>query len=76
MVANYPIIADNLTLYLAEIRQFRILTEDEERFHAARLFEEKNLESAHTLITSNLRYVVKVANEYRHYGLKLLDLIQ
>jgi len=76
MVANYPVVADSLTLYLAEIRQFRILTEDEERFHAERLFEEKNLESAHTLITSNLRYVVKVANEYRHYGLKMLDLIQ
>jgi len=76
MVANYPIVADSLTLYLAEIRQFKILSEDEERFHAERLFEEKCLESAHTLITSNLRYVVKVAHEYRHYGLKMLDLIQ
>jgi len=76
MVANYPVVADSLTLYLAEIRQFKILNEDEERFHAERLFEEKSLESAHTLITSNLRYVVKVASEYRHYGLKMLDLIQ
>ena len=76
MVANYPVVADSLTLYLAEIRQFKILSEDEERFHAERLFEERNLESAHTLITSNLRYVVKVAHEYRHYGLKMLDLIQ
>lgn len=76
MVANYPVVTDSLTLYLAEIRQFKILNEDEERFHAVRLFEEKSLESAHTLITSNLRYVVKVASEYRHYGLKMLDLIQ
>jgi RNA polymerase sigma-32 factor len=76
MVANYPVVADNLTLYLAEIRKFSILNEDEERFHAERFFEEKSLESAHTLITSNLRYVVKVASEYRHYGLKMLDLIQ
>ena len=76
MVANYPVVADSLTLYLAEIRQFKILSEDEERFHAERLFEEKSLESAHTLITANLRYVVKVAHEYRHYGLKMLDLIQ
>jgi len=76
MVANYPVVADSLTLYLAEIRKFRILNEDEERFHAERFFEEKSLESAHTLITSNLRYVVKVASEYRHYGLKMLDLIQ
>jgi RNA polymerase sigma-32 factor len=76
MVANYPVVTDSLTLYLAEIRQFKILTEDEERFHAERLYEEKSLESAHTLITSNLRYVVKVAHEYRHYGLRMLDLIQ
>lgn len=76
MVANYPVLADSLTMYLAEIRQFKILREDEERFHAERLFEEQSLESAHTLITSNLRYVVKVASEYRHYGLKMLDLIQ
>jgi RNA polymerase sigma-32 factor len=76
MVANYPVVADSLTLYLAEIRKFRVLNENEERYHAAKFFEEKDLESAHTLITSNLRFVVKVASEYRHYGLKLLDLIQ
>lgn len=76
MVANYPVVADNLTLYLAEIRKFRVLNEDEERYHAVKFYEEKDLESAHTLITSNLRFVVKVASEYRQYGLKLLDLIQ
>jgi len=76
MVANYPVVADSLTLYLAEIRKFRVLNEDEERYHAVKFYEEKDLESAHTLITSNLRFVVKVASEYRHYGLKLLDLIQ
>jgi len=76
MVANYPVVTDSLTLYLAEIRKFRVLNEDEERYHAVKFFEEKDLESAHTLITSNLRFVVKVASEYRHYGLKLLDLIQ
>lgn len=76
MVANYPVVADSLTLYLAEIRKFRMLNENEERYHAIKFFEEKDLASAHTLITSNLRFVVKVAAEYRHYGLKLLDLIQ
>lgn len=76
MVTNLPIIADSLTLYLSEIRKFNLLTEDEERGYAVKFFEEKDLEAAHTLITSNLRYVVKVASEYRHYGLKMLDLIQ
>lgn len=76
MVTNLPVVADSLTLYLSEIRKFRLLTEDEERNYAIKFFEEKDLEAAHTLITSNLRYVVKVASEYRHYGLKMLDLIQ
>ncbi|ACD93915.1 RNA polymerase sigma factor RpoH [Geobacter pelophilus] len=76
MVTNLPIISDSLTLYLSEIRKFNLLTEDEERDYAVKFFEEKDLEAAHTLITSNLRYVVKVASEYRHYGLKMLDLIQ
>jgi RNA polymerase sigma-32 factor len=76
MVANLPIVADSLTLYLSEIRKFRLLSEEEEKINAIRFFEEKDLEAAHTLITSNLRYVVKVAFEYRRYGLKMLDLIQ
>lgn len=76
MVSNLPIVADNLTLYLAEIRKFRLLSNEEERYYAVKYFEEKDLNAAHTLITSNLRYVVKLAFEYRHYGLKMLDLIQ
>jgi len=76
MVANLPVVADSLSLYLAEIRKFPLLSEEEEHRTAVAFFEKKDLESAHALITSNLRFVVKVAYEYRHYGLKMLDLIQ
>jgi RNA polymerase sigma-32 factor len=76
MVANLPIVADSLTLYLGEIRKLRILNEEEERAYAVKFFEEKDLEAAQALITSNLRFVVKVALEYRNYGLRMLDLIQ
>lgn len=76
MVANLPVVADSLTLYLAEIRKFNLLSEEEERSCAIRFYEEKDLEAAHTLVTSNLRYVVKIASEYRNYGMKMLDLIQ
>lgn len=72
MVASLPIVADSLTLYLSEIRKFKLLGEEEERNYAIRFFEEKDLEAAQTLITSNLRYVVKVAFEYRHCGLNAL----
>lgn len=76
MVASLPVVADSLSVYIAEIRKFAVLSEEEEHLHAVKFFEEKHLESAHALITSNLRFVVKIASEYRHYGLKMLDLIQ
>lgn len=76
MVAQLPVVTDSLRLYLSEIRKFPLLNEDEERQNAIAFFEKKELASAHTLITSNLRFVVKVAYEFRHYGLKMLDLIQ
>ena len=76
MTMNLPIIADSLTLYLAEIRKFPLLDADEEMRLAYVYYEEKDLNAAHTLITSNLRFVVKVCMEYRAYGMKMLDLIQ
>jgi RNA polymerase sigma-32 factor len=76
MVTRLPVVADSLSLYLAEIRKFPLLSEDEEHRFAVKFFEEKDLEAAHSLITANLRFVVKVASEYRHYGMKMLDLIQ
>lgn len=76
MVTRLPVVADSLTLYLSEIRKFPLLSEEEEHRFAVKFFEEKDLEAAHSLITANLRFVVKVASEYRHYGMKMLDLIQ
>ena len=76
MVSQLPVVSDSLSLYLADIRKFSILSEEDEHRYAVKFFEEKDLEAAQTLITSNLRFVVKVAGEYRHYGLKLIDLIQ
>lgn len=76
MVAQLPVVADSLRLYVNEIRKFPLLSEEEEHRNAVLFFKEKDLAAAHTLITSNLRFVVKVAYEFRHYGLKMLDLIQ
>jgi RNA polymerase sigma-32 factor len=67
---------NNLTLYLNDINRYPLLTQEEELDLAKRLREEGDREAAEKLITSNLRFVVKVANEYRSYGLRLMDLIQ
>jgi RNA polymerase sigma-32 factor len=71
-----PAVSDNLTHYLAEIHKFPVLSVEEEYRYAVKFYEDKDLESAHHLITSNLRFVVKIAAEYRSYGMKMLDLIQ
>ena len=75
---NYtmPVPIDSLTLYLAEINKFPLLSADEEHELASRLRADGDLQAAHQLITANLRFVVKVAGEYRSYGIKMLDLIQ
>ncbi len=76
MTLNLPIVADSFTLYLAEIRRFPLLDAEEEKRLAVSFYEEKDLAAAHLLITSNLRFVVKICSEYRAYGMKMLDLVQ
>ncbi|MDX9820823.1 MAG: RNA polymerase sigma factor RpoH [Syntrophales bacterium] len=71
-----PVVAGTLDLYIAEINQFPILTAEEEFALAVRLKKFNDLEAAEKLIVSNLRFVVKIAHEYRNYGVKLPDLIQ
>ncbi|GFE56390.1 RNA polymerase sigma factor RpoH [Geobacter sp. AOG1] len=76
MTRTMPVVADSLNLYLAEIKKFPLLSPEEEQLLAVKFYEEKDLEAAHRLITANLRFVVKIAAEYRDYGMKMLDLIQ
>jgi len=76
MTMNLPVVADSLSLYMAEIRRFPLLDADEERQLAISFYEDNDLGAAHRLITSNLRFVVKISAEYRSYGMKMLDLIQ
>ena len=61
---------------MREINAYPLLKRPDELALATRYREGGQLEAAHKLVVSNLRFVVKVAHEYRGYGLKLLDLIQ
>ncbi len=68
--------SDPLDQYLAEISKVSLLTVDEERRLARQFREQGDGRAAHRLVEANLRFVVKVAYEYRSYGLKMSDLIQ
>ena len=71
-----PVVVGTLDLYIAEINRFPLLTAEEEFKFAVRLKKRNDMEAAEKLVVSNLRFVVKIAHEYRNYGFKLADLIQ
>ena len=75
-MSHLPVVSDTLDLYMAQINQFQILSPEQEFELALRYREKGDIEAAHKLITSNLRFVVKIALEYKNYGVKLPDLIQ
>ena len=65
-----------LSAYLNRIDQDALLTPDEERRLALRWRRFGDRSAASRLVLGNLRFVVKIAFEYRTYGVRLLDLIQ
>jgi RNA polymerase sigma-32 factor len=65
-----------LAAYLRWIDQVPLLTPDEERELATSFRNDRNAEAGRRLVLANLRFVVKIAFEYRTYGIRLLDLIQ
>ena len=73
---DLPAVTSNLDAYLAHIRQFPILSAEEEYRLAKRWRDEADVAAAHRLVVSNLRFVVQVARGYAGYGLALPDLIQ
>lgn len=64
-----------LSRYLQEIRNFPMLDAEEEYILAKRWTEHDDVDSAHTLVTSHLRLVAKIAMGYRGYGLPVGELI-
>ncbi|WP_051327752.1 sigma-70 family RNA polymerase sigma factor [Desulfatirhabdium butyrativorans] len=68
---------DPLQRYLAEISAYKLLTREQERELALRVYHEDDSAAAIDLVTSNLRLVVKIALEFQRIWMQnLLDLIQ
>ena len=65
---------DSLRRYLAEIRPYRHLDRKEEITLGRRARRHVD-EAARSLVESNLKFVVRIALEYRNRGLPLADLI-
>lgn len=73
---NYPIEADGLQIYLSQIEHYPVLSRKDETEFAVRYRDKNDSKAGQILITSNLRFVIKVALGYRNYGVRLMDLIQ
>lgn len=73
---NLPVLTDTIDLYMSEISQFPILEADEEFKLAVQFKKFGDMSAAERLVTANLRFVVKIAHEYKNYRVRLLDLIQ
>ena len=74
--ANLPVPANSLEKYLTEISNYEILSREEEYDYAKQYRESGDIDASRKLITANLRFVVKIATEYKNYGLNLMDIIQ
>src|SRR5208337_3803267 len=62
-----------LTQYFEQIRRFPMLERQEEYMLAKRWREHGDRDAAHTLVTSHLRLVTKIASGYRGYGLPISE---
>ena len=66
----------NLEAYIQSVSSIPVLSADEERVLADRLYYHEDLEAARQLVMSHLRFVVHIARSYSGYGLAQSDLVQ
>jgi RNA polymerase sigma-32 factor len=67
---------ETVSAYLEDVSRHPLLSVEEEQSLARAFRDHGDRRAAHLLVTSNLRFVVKVAVGYRGYGLRLADVIQ
>ena len=62
--------------YLSSVHAIPILTKEQEKELAIKLYEEDDLDAARQLVIHHLRFVVHISRSYQGYGLPLGDIIQ
>jgi len=67
---------ENLAAYLHGINRIPVLSADEEKVLAEKLYYNGDLDAARNLVMAHLRFVVHIARSYNGYGLPLADLVQ
>ena len=73
---NLSVPGVDLDAYLGSVNSISVLSAEEERELADRLFYSQDLDAARQLVIANLRFVAYIAKGYAGYGLPLADLIQ
>jgi RNA polymerase sigma-32 factor len=66
----------NINAYMQAVNNFAVLTAEEEKALAERLYYHEDLDAARGLVMAHLRFVVHIAKSYSGYGLSQSDLIQ
>lgn len=67
---------DDFEMYSRAVLQIPNLTEEEEKEYSLLWYEKKDKHAAKELITSHLKFVVKIVAQHKDYGLPLGDLTQ
>ncbi len=71
-----PVASGDLDSYIRAAYAMPMLSEEEEYQLALRLRDDNDVQAAQQLILSHLRFVIRIARDYRNYGLPLADLVQ
>merc|ERR1711977_106719 len=66
----------SIEAYIRAANEYPMLTAEEEKSLAERLYYDGDIEAAKKLVLSHLRFVIHVAKSYSGYGLPQADLIQ
>lgn len=66
----------NLEAYVHTVNSIPLLSQEQEKELAERLYYQQDLEAARQMVMAHLRFVVHIAKSYAGYGLAQADLIQ